>query len=202
MERGSSAKGTLDKVTSEFSEEIRSELEDGRKQALEHLRRVQKETEDAHAKIRETSKRQADSLKRQIVGTAELESRNMQLRALEDSVNEVFAAAMAGLSEMSQSAREKSLTTLIQGGVDAIGGLAKVSCNEKDAEIVSEVIKKMNSGTTRLSVGDRRLATLGGVVLTSPDGTVKFDNTFEARLERLKPLLRKQVADLLTGGRS
>lgn len=201
MERSSSAKSTLDKVASEFSEEIRGELEDGKKQALEHLRKVQKETDDALAKIMETSARQADSLKRQIVGSAELESRNMQLRALEDSVNEIFAGALARLSKVSPSAREKSLTALIQGGVDAIGGHARVACSEKDNEVVSGVIKKMNSGSTRLVLDDKSLDTLGGVVLTSPDGTVKFDNTFEARLERSKALLRKQVAELLTGGR-
>jgi hypothetical protein len=38
---------------------------------------VQKETDAALAKIMETSARQADSLRRQIVGSAELESRNM-----------------------------------------------------------------------------------------------------------------------------
>jgi V/A-type H+-transporting ATPase subunit E len=116
-------------------------------------------------------------------------------------VNEVFASALARLSKVSPSAREKSLTTLIQGGVNAIGGDARVACSEKDSEVVSGVIKKMNSGSTRLVLDDKSLDTLGGVVLTSPDGTVKFDNTFEARLERSKALLRKQVAELLTGGR-
>jgi V/A-type H+-transporting ATPase subunit E len=201
VERSSSAKSTLDKVASEFSDEIQADLEDGKKQALENLRKVQKETDAALAKIMETSARQADSLRRQIVGSAELESRNMLLRALEDSVNEVFASALARLSKVSPSAREKSLTSLIQDGVNAIGEHAKVACSEKDKDVVSGVIKKMNSGTTRLALDDKSIDALGGVVLTSPDGTVKFDNTFEARLERSKPLLRKQVAELLTGGR-
>jgi len=40
---------------------------------------------------------------------------------------------------------------------------------------------------------------MGGVVLTTSDGSIRFDNTFEARLERTKPTLRKDVAAILAG---
>ncbi len=176
------------------------ELEDGKREARKRLLEVRRETEEAVAKIKETSTKQADSLKRQILGSAELESRNMQLRALEESVNEVFADALGRLSETSPQAREKSLTALIREGVVIIGGHANVTCSERDRKVVSAIIKNMNKGSTKLALDDANLETLGGVVLSSPDGAVKFDNTFEARLERLRPLLRKQVAEILTGG--
>lgn len=201
MERTTSAKNTLDKVASEFSKELQAELEDGKKAALDKLLKVQKETDDALAKIMETGAKQAVSLRRQTVGSAELDSRNMQLRVLEDSVNEVFAEALTRLSKVSPSAREKSLSSLIRDGVNVIGGRAKIACSEEDKKVVSAIIKKMNKGSIRLALDSKSIDTLGGVVLTTADGTVKFDNTFEARLERSRPLLRKQVAEHLTGGK-
>ena len=35
---------------------------------------------------------------------------------------------------------------------------------------------------------------LGGIIVKSKDGTMTFDNTIDARIERLKPLIRKEIA--------
>ncbi len=35
---------------------------------------------------------------------------------------------------------------------------------------------------------------LGGVQVRSKDGTMTFTNTIDARLERMKPLIRKEIA--------
>ncbi len=35
---------------------------------------------------------------------------------------------------------------------------------------------------------------LGGVKVKSKDGSMTFDNTVDARIERLKPLIRKEIA--------
>ena len=35
---------------------------------------------------------------------------------------------------------------------------------------------------------------IGGIIAKSKDGTMKFDNTLDARIERLKPLIRKEIA--------
>lgn len=34
--------------------------------------------------------------------------------------------------------------------------------------------------------------------MTSMDGSVRFDNTFEARLERMRPTLRMEASAILT----
>lgn len=105
---------------------------------------------------------------------------------------------MKRLSKVAPSARAKSLEGLIQEGVSVIGNRAKVSCSEKDKKGVYRLVRKLSKGSVKLTPDGNSIQTLGGVVLTSSDGTVKFDNTFEARLERLRPTLRKQVADILT----
>jgi len=192
---------TLERVATEFSKEVLADLLEGRAQALARLDASRREALEATAKIVESGNRQADSLKRQTVGSAELESRNLQLREIEASVNEVFETAIARLAK-ADSDREKAVTRLITEGQDAIGTRARVFCNSRDRRLVSSVIEKLNRGSSRLTLDKRSIDSVGGVVLSSADGTVRFDNTFEARLERLRPLLRKEVADLLTGGRA
>ena len=159
---------------------------------------MRKETAEAVSKILETSGKQSESVKRQIIGAAELDARNAQLRSLERAVNEAFDLAARQISTVSGDSQEKALASLIQEGIDIIGPRAKVLCASKDKKAVSSAIRKLGS-KSKLSLEEGGIDTMGGVILTTPDGTVRFDNTFEARLERMRPTLRKAVAAILTG---
>jgi len=193
------AADTLQKVAEEFESEVLSDLESGRAETLAKVEAVRKETREAVAKILETSEKQAESVKRQIMGAAELETRNAQLRSLEKAVNEAFELAAKQVSSASGASQEKAVLGLIQEGVDVIGLRATVRCASKDRRAVAAAIKKLGS-KAKISFDEKPIETMGGVVLTTPDGSVKFDNTFEARLERMRPSLRKEVAAILTGG--
>ena len=192
------ASDTLEKVSGEFETEVLADLESGRSETLARIEAVRKETTEAVGKILETSEKQAQSVRRQIIGAAELDARNAQLRSLERAVNEVFDLAAKQISLVSGVPQEQALATLIREGLDVIGPRAKVSCASKDRKAVSSAIRKLGR-KAKLSLDDRELDTMGGVILTTPDGTVRFDNTFEARLERMRPTLRKAVAAILTG---
>ena len=192
------ASDTLEKVSGEFEAEVLAGLEAGRSETLAKIEAVRKETAEAVAKILETGEKQAESVKRQIIGAAELDARNAQLRSLERAVNEAFELATRQVSSESGPSQEKALTSLIQEGVDVIGSRAKLKCATKDRRAVSSAIRKFGS-KAKLSLDDEEIDTMGGVVLTTPDGSVRFDNTFEARLERMRPTLRKEVATILTG---
>jgi len=193
------ASDTLEKVSGEFETEVLADLEAGRSETLARIEAARKETTEAVGKILETSEKQAESVKRQIIGAAELDARNAQLRSLEKAVNEAFDLAAKQISVVSGAPQEKALASLIQEGLDAIGSQATVSCSSKDRKAVSAAIKKLGS-KAKLSLDDEEIDTIGGVILTTPDRTVRFDNTFEARLERMRPTLRKAIAAILTGG--
>ena len=192
------ASDTLEKVSGEFEAEVLGDLEAGRSETLAKIEAVRKETDEAVAKILETGEKQAEAAKRQIVGAAELDARNAQLRSLERAVNEAFELATRRISSESGPAQEKALISLIQEGLDVMGPRAKVQCATKDRRAVSSAIRKFGS-KAKLSLDEAGVDTMGGVVLTTPDGSVRFDNTFEARLERMRPTLRKEVAAILTG---
>jgi V/A-type H+/Na+-transporting ATPase subunit E len=194
------ASDTLEKVSGEFEKEALSDLEATRTETLAKLEAVRKETEEAVSKILETGIKQAEAVKRQIIGAAELEARNIQLKALEKAVNESFDAASNQISELKGTSYDKAMERLIQEGLEVIGPKAKVQCSPKDKRVVASIVKKL-SGKEKVSMDDNPVETMGGVVLTTPDESVRFDNTFEARLERMRPNLRQEVAAILTGER-
>ena len=185
-------------MAGEFEKEVLVELEAGRKETLERVEAVRKETADAVAKILETSMKQAESVKRQIVGASELQARNDQLKALEKAVNEAFETATKEVSQIQGAAQEKALLRLIQEGLGAIGPRARIQCAAKDRKAIAGAVKKLDSKANVTLEADP-IETTGGVVLTTPDGSIRFDNTFEARLERMRPDLRKEIAAILTG---
>jgi V/A-type H+-transporting ATPase subunit E len=174
-------------------------LQEGRNQALSRVEAARREAAEAVAKILEASTRQAESAKRQIIGASELEVRNSQLKSLERAVNDVFDLAIKEISGSSGAAYENSIAGLIREGVEAIGPTAKVHCASKDKRAVASAIRKLNGPQAKLSLDEKPIETIGGVVLTTPDGSIRFDNTLEARLERTKASLRKEVDAILTG---
>ena len=191
------AADTLEKVSGEFEAEVLADLENGRKETLAKVESARKEAAESVAKIIETSVKQAESVKRQIVGTAELAARNAQLKSLERAVNDAFEQATKEISASGEEEYERALQRLMQEGIDAIGPQARVMCAPKDRKAVASAIKGLSKA--KVAMEDEPLETIGGVVMTTPDGSVRFDNTFEARLERMRPTLRKEVAALLTG---
>ncbi len=93
---------------------------------------------------------------------------------------------------------EQALARLITDGLGVIGKGATVTCNAKDRKAVSSIIGELNRKEhADLKLDEKSIETAGGVILSSKDGTIRFVNTFEARLERLKPQLRREVARVL-----
>ncbi len=196
------SKNTLEKVSAEFESEVVAELDEGMAQSTAVIEAARRETAEAVAKILETGGKQAESLKRQVVGAAELQSRDIRLRILEDAINESFAQGTKRLAQVSPSQYEDSITRLIRESTEVIGPAAQVWCNSKDGKLVASVVRKLNRTSMKLSMAEKNIQCIGGVMLTTKDGTVRFDNTFEARLERMRPVLRKEVADLLSGAQN
>lgn len=199
MKMSKAASDTLQKVSNEFEGEVLADLQEGRERSLALIEAAKKGAREQVAKILESGVKQAEALKRQISGAAELGARNARLRVLEVAVNDAFEDAVSQISELAENRYEESLARLVAEGVEVIGNRATVTCSPKDKKLVASVVKRFGSDKIELVVGDGAVETIGGVVLTTPDGSVRFDNTFEARLERLRPTLRKEVADLLNG---
>ena len=191
---------TLEKVSGEFETGLLAELEEGKEQALSTVESSRREAKVEVTKILEASVKQGESLRRQIIGAAELEARNVQLKTLEKAVVEAFDAALKELGEGSGARYEASLTRFVKEGLEIIGPGARVYCRSKDRKAVSAILHKLGDSQSTLVPEEKSIDTIGGVVMTSMDGSVRFDNTFEARLERMRPALRMEVSAILTSG--
>ncbi len=191
---------TLDKVASEALVELVAEIDSGKKDAQERLMAMSRSTKAEVAKILEGGEREAESIRRQILGSAELEARNSALRALERASNKVIQESLSAVTERRPEAYHKALTRLISEGALVIGRDAAVMCSAKDRKVVDSVVKELNrQNAMKLTVSDKGIEAMGGVVLQSSDGTIRYDNTLEARLERIRPQLRREIVNALSG---
>lgn len=191
---------TLDKVASEALAELVAEIDSGKKDAQERLAAMTRGTKAEVAKILDGGEREAESIRRQILGSAELEARNSTLRALEEASNRVIQESLSAVTEKRPEAYQKALARLISEGALVIGKDASVLCNAKDRKLVGSVVKELNNQNgMELTVSEDGIEAIGGVVLRSSDGTIRYDNTLEARLERIKPELRREIVNALSG---
>jgi V/A-type H+/Na+-transporting ATPase subunit E len=51
----------------------------------------------------------------------------------------------------------------------------------------------------KISVSDDFLDMIGGIKATTVDGTMTLDSTLDSNIESLKPLIRKDIVQLLRG---
>jgi V/A-type H+-transporting ATPase subunit E len=65
-----------------------------------------------------------------------------------------------------------------------------IQTNSKDKPVVESLLSKFKGATLSSELID----CLGGIKVQSKDKTMTFDNTIDARLERMKPLIRKDIA--------
>lgn len=145
--------------------------------------------------------RQEDILQRRIIGNAELKARNMSLQLIEDTVNKIFEKSMEKLETVSSNkGYDISMKKLLEEGIDAIGGNNFIiSCNSKDTDLLKKIINKVEKEKkVNLKLSLNSINCMGGVEIMNNSKSVIFNNTVEARLNRFKPLLRKQISDMFT----
>lgn len=190
----SSTERTLSKVSDEFMEELSSEVSKEEQELLETLEREKKEIQELISRIAENAVKQAESLKRQIVGSAEIEARNNQLRVIEDGVIDVIHSALDRIEKLDRERYRAALSRMLAEAYETIGRECIVYCNERDHKLISSIIKKLE----RVSLSAENIKSVGGIIVESKDKTTRFDNTLEARVERMRQELRKEITSLLT----
>ena len=92
-------------------------------------------------------RKQAENLKRQIIGSARLASRNQELLTIENAVNKAFEEAKKKLQASSGTgdSYKDLLKQMVEESVSAIGGSNTViiESNKNDAEIVRKVASEL-----------------------------------------------------------
>lgn len=111
------------------------------------------------------------------------EAKNSVLRMLENSI-------WGYLNVLSPQQRERSLLNLMREAIKALiedlggGGRIVVYVSKVDLEIAKRVAALIST-ELGVDIDVRELNMSGGVVVSSPDGNVIVDNSYESRLKRI-----------------
>jgi len=183
---------TIDKILSQTEVESLSSLKKSFKESLEILSKSQTSLEQEYDRIIDEGKKEAQKIEKQIIGGSDLESRNKQILLVEDSVQKVFEKAIEKIRSTNRDDKySKLMAFLLAESTNALGTTdVIVYTNSKDKEIAQSLLSKFSGAEFSSDTID----CLGGVEVKSKDGTMTFNNTIDARVDRMKPLIRKDIA--------
>jgi len=183
---------TIDKILNQTQKEIESSIDSALNDTRQTLDDAIPKLEKEYDKIIADGKKEADKIEKQIIGGADIEARNKQLLALEASVDKVFEKALDQITNNDRSGDYANLIKSLLDESTKILGTSEVivSTNAKDRDVVQSAL----SGFPGSELSSDTVECLGGVIIKSKDGAMTFDNTLDARIERLKPLIRKDIA--------
>lgn len=192
---------TIDKVLSQKESALISEIDSALQNSLKNLESSKTTLQVEYDAIIESSKKQAENLKRQIIGSSTLNARNKEIIIIESAIDEIFTKAKEKLSQSNNEKNyEKLLTRMIQDSVSKLGSDIVIQCNKADQKLVRKISSQESTGKNmKISVSDDFLDIIGGIKATSADGTMTLDNTLDSNIESLKPLIRKDIVQLLRG---
>ena len=192
MSSNSGLESTIDQVlernSSEFSQSLKNSLTDAQKTLSDSLPMLEEEYE----KIIADGKKEADKIEKQIIGSADLQSRNKTLLIVQESTDKVLEKAKEKISNMDRNSEYSSLIAkLLTEATSALNTSdVIVFTNSKDKDVVQSSLSNFSGS----ELSSEMIDCIGGVKIESKDGAMKFDNTIDAKIDRLKPLIRKEIA--------
>jgi len=188
----SKLESTIDKILTQAEAEILSSLNKTLEESQQTLSKSQARLEQEYDQILEDGKKEAEKIEKQIIGSSELEVRNKQLKSVAESIEKVFAQAVDKIKTASRDSNYSKLISMLLKEATETLGTKKVIIytNSKDKEVVNSLLSKYSGA----ELASETIECLGGVEVRSKDGAMTFNNTIDARLERMKPLIRKEIA--------
>lgn len=175
---------------------------DAKEKADATRQQAQLRAESERKEILDHARQEAERLRSQMVATAQMKARTLQLEHREKLLDKVFNAAKEKLSALQKrSDYDRIVAELLREAVTQL----KVDQAEVRADAVTQKILKdkvLNTLSkelnTKLSVGEV-LDEGTGIVVDADHGRLHYDNTLETRLSRLQSALRSAVYHVLMG---
>lgn len=192
MTSNSALESTIDKILKNTEKDILTNIKSGLDESQQKLDDAIPKLESEYDKIISDGKKEADKIEKQITGSSDIEARNKQLLALEEAVDRVFSSALEKIANADRSGDYSNLIkTLIDEAIQILGtSEITIFTNAKDKDVVQSTVSQFSGA----ELSSETIQCLGGIKVKSKDGAMTFDNTIDARIERLKPLIRKDIA--------
>jgi len=181
------------------TEQIRTDA----KTKADVVRQRAKEQAESESKvILERARAEAQRLRGQVIATAQLKARTLQLEDREKILDEVFDAARQRLpSVQKRSDYDQNVAQLLREALIQLKAeKAEVHADDATlkplkAQVLEQISKELNA---QISLG-KPLESGLGVVVDASEGRLHYDNTLETRLSRLQSALRSSVYHVLMG---
>jgi len=194
--------GTIDQVITNKESELLTHLNKSYLESVNNIDLSKSQIMGEYENIILNAEKKADILKRQVIGSTKLSVRNKELILLEQAVNDVYEKAKEKLASYSEDPNYRNM--LIKILDDSIIDLGTsdiiIECLKKDADFFKKEIESLSTKyNKKIKLQGNLKNSLGGLKIKSSDGTITLDNTLDTRIERLKPLIRKNIAQILRG---
>ena len=183
------------------AEEIITKAKEKAQKILDEAKR---EAEKEVNEIINRRKVDAEARARRIISEARLEARLKLLNAKEEVISNAFDTALERLKEFCQTPEYKEvLENLIKDAAITIGGgnlevlLSENTNIEPGLSKIAKEVEKQTGTATSIVISKDKVKSIGGAIVRSLDQSFTVDNTFEARLERVREQLRVRVANVL-----
>ncbi|MGZ5549509.1 MAG: V-type ATP synthase subunit E [Nitrososphaeraceae archaeon] len=193
---------TIDQVITNKESELLTQLNKSYLESINNIDLSKSRIEGEYENIISNAEKKAENLKRQVIGSSKLSARNKELVLLEQAVNDVYVKAKEKLLSYSEEPNYRNM--LIKTLDESIPNLGTydiiIECLKRDAEFFKKQIEPLSQKfNKKIKLQSNLKNSLGGFKVKSSDGTVTLDNTIDSRIERLKPLIRKNIAHILRG---
>jgi vacuolar-type H+-ATPase subunit E/Vma4 len=194
-----------------FETEVHETIEDAEEQSSKIIEETKKRADEIrNQKMREilqkTQEREAATL-----SLAKIEQRKKIARVKSQLLEEIFVESMKRLSELNTESEPKHRASFEKLVVEAAtrldGTELEILTNARDKKYVKEDMMKLEKKissvkktSARLSIADEELKISGGVIVRIVNGRQIFNNTWEARLGKVKQEMAGQILGLLFKG--
>ena len=174
------------------------------------MREAERRAEEILKARVEEARRAARRKLRMELHRARLEG-SMRLQKFKNELLErVFDEATARLREFVERRRDEYARVLRGLIIEALGALGEgefiVLVNKRDWNLAGSMLPSIEEEMRRrgrslkLHLGEEAIDVMGGVVVISADGRLIYNNSLEARLERVKNMLAGEILRILMGG--
>jgi V/A-type H+-transporting ATPase subunit E len=189
-------------ITREAERDRQRILGDGQARAEAIRAQMQVQVAEETAQLVQAAEAKAARAKQETLGAAGLEAQALKVRMRESLLEQVFGRASGAFQTPTQWQDYAAiLESLVTEAVEHLGGGKLVVRADEDTLTVLDqaLLDRISQAThSELSLGSILLEATG-VVVESPDGHVRYDNTLQTRLGRMRAALRAPVYRVLVG---
>jgi vacuolar-type H+-ATPase subunit E/Vma4 len=188
-------------ILGEARDESEQIKEEAKTKADAIRKRAQEQAEQERRSILEQARQDTERLRSQVIATAQLKARSLELAHREQLLDRVFKAVQEKLPELQKRPDYDQIAAILLRE-------ALTQLRVKKAEIRADqgtrnfLEKKLDEISKELGGQFTLSENLGegiGIVVDAGEGKLHYDNTLETRLQRLQSTLRASVYKLLTG---